>query len=1165
MKKQLLILLAVLLTSVTAIALTAMPALTGVITVTFTVDPEGAGDVLLSGKKTTSTMAFSGANMTISATANPGYEFAGWYIDNELKGTEASSFTFTTAETDMTVVAKFNALAASNLTLSVKAGCEGMGTVSVSPVGTVTSDNHKYTAGTEVTISASPAKGYQFDHWELSTGETFSTASSYKFTISSDMTIYAVFSKLSGYKDDLIAFPGAEGYGRFTTGGRMIDGRGSKVYYVTRLDDCSDNDLVEGTLRWALKSGDDTPRTVLFKVAGTIYLTSRLMGAKPNVTIAGQTAPGGGICIAGYQMKLSNNTIVRHIRFRASDLPYNNSMSQLDVENVNNIIMDHCTFAWSMEENLTMYDTDYTTVQWCIFSEPLYGSGNAKGERAYGAQWGGEHGTMHHCLFAHCMNRAPRFNGVRNNVNDRQVDSEFLNNVIFNWGSHNSIYGGECSTTGSTKDTDYNRVYMINNYYKPGPATQKGANGSRYFVRPTGGTINDVGEWYLSGNKFETGSKWAGTDGIWKDETLEKVNADNYWGYLEKEKGRAFEFWSLTPTQELYDQKLLKSLPAGYELTMGYESADEAYHKVVTQAGASLPRYDEVDARVLKEAAGEIDPQFKGEPFISKKDDKEEELITPALGIINSPYDITLQTHDEFAALSGEIGKEIDVTCFPRLQTDSDDCRVIDTDGDGLPDAYEVSVGLNPNDASDGMKLTESGYSNLEIFLNDVADGTIDAKLYTKHPKQTGLQSFNAIVGEGEQYQTVQAAIDAAPADDTPYYVFVKKGVYEGHVQINRANVHLTGQNKANTIISWNKVYNEDGGNVDTNATINVTADDVSFDNLTIRNTRQKAGQALALYTKADRIAITSCNLEGWQDTYRTGNDGHRHIIRNSKISGTTDFIYNRGEAFFEGDTLHVLQGSNVIVAPDHIRPNYGYVFRNCVITAAEANAQTHLGRPWGDTPKASFINTRLTEGVTIPAEGWRDMDGLPTQMAECNTMDASGNPVDLSGRKTTFANEKGETCTSKAVLGKVEADSYQLDYMLRGTDEWDADWQAFILPAPAVYVNNGTISWVDHTGYARRYLVSIDGVATITTETSRADDGKTVVVQAISPYGVLSEEGSSANPTAIDAVKSNAPVVQRYFFTADGRQHQRLQHGLNIIREQLSDGTQRTVKVVAK
>ena len=184
--------------------------------------------------------------------------------------------------------------------------------------------------------------------------------------------------------------------------------------------------------------------------------------------------------------------------------------------------------------------------------------------------------------------------------------------------------------------------------------------------------------------------------------------------------------------------------------------------------------------------------------------------------------------------------------------------------------------------------------------------------------------------------------------------------------------------------------------------------------------------------------------------------------------------------------------------------------------------------------------------------------------MAECNTVDASGTPLDLSQRKTTFTAE-GQTCTSKAIVGKVEADSYQLNYMLRGADNWDADWQAFILPAPAIYVNNDNISWQDQTGFAQCYLVIVDGVATITAETSRVNDGKTVTVKCISIFGVTGEEASSENPTGIQAPKTTAAVMHRSYFTADGRQHQHMQHGLNIIRETLSDGTQRVQRIVAK
>lgn len=1139
MKKTIAILLTLVLTCTASIALATLPGIHAFTyyTASISISPEGAGTVSPMSKK-----VMSGTTATFTATSNPGYSFDGWYVAGQRLSTETTYSHTVTA--DVTITAQFKEEAANTVLGFIKSGCEGMGTVSVSPEGTAVDGGYKFNHGTAITLKATANKGHQFLRWENGSGTTLSTSATYSFTINEDCAVYAVFSALENYKADLISFPGCEGWGRFTTGGRMVDSRGSKVYYVTRLDDTGE----EGTLRWACTTGDDTPRTVLFKVAGTIYLTSNLT-TKANTTIAGQTAPAGGICIAGYRFKLSSNTILRYLRFRAGDLP-NGSMSPLGVENVENIVIDHCSFGWSMEENITLYDNKYTTTQWCIFAESLYYSKNVKGQRAYGAQWGGERSTMHHCLFAHNNSRSPRFNGVRPENHDRQAINEFINNVIYNWGSVNAIYGGENSAGGAT---DYNRVYMINNYYRPGPATKDATSSRRYWCSASG-EMDGVGQWYLNGNKFELSSQWAPSSNIWKDEELQKVNADNYYGFVSNNSSRAMNFWSLSPSQTLADKALLTEPVAGDLTYTNYETADAAFQSVVTKAGASLPRYDEVDTRVLAEAAGTRDPQYGGQRG-SK------------LGIIDSPYDIALQEHDEFAALDEATNTEIDVTCYPRLQPTADDYanQVVDTDGDGLPDSFESQVGLNPNDGSDAMKLTTSGYSNLEVFLNGVADGTIDMKDYNVHQPVSMSNRFNAIVaqdGSGD-YTTIQAAIDAAPGT-TPYYIFVKAGTYEGHVQIDKSNVHLTGQNRDNTIISWNKT-NADGGGVDKASTVNVTANDVSFDNLTIRNTRIDEGQALALYTKADRISVTSCNLEGWQDTYRTGKDGQRHIVRNSKVTGTTDFIYGAGEVFFDDVTLHVLRTSNVIVAPDHSSADYGYVFRNATITAAQSGSKTHLGRPWGNTPKVSYINTRLTSGVSIPAEGWVDMGGLPKQMAEYNTLDANGNAVDLSQRKTSFTAE-GKTATSKAVLGKVEADSYKLDYMLRGSDNWDADWQAFILPAPQLTVSGNTASWTDPTGYAQCYLVTLDGKATITTSSSISTGGaQYITVQSISEYGVLSELASSGTPSGVSQLSTDIKVVGRQYFTPDGRRVSRLQHGVNIIRETLADGTSRTVTVVAK
>ena len=1139
MKKQLMILLAVLLTCTMALALTTHPGLMAGNTVhlSVTVDPVGAGSVERPERD-----IVIGGNATFTAAANAGYGFNGWYVNGELVST-ANPYQFKSVQNDLNIVAKFNSLAASTLTCSVKPGCEGMGTVSVSPEGTVSGDTHLINSGTTVTLTAAANKGHQFDRWENGSGATLSTSATYSFTINEDCAVYAVFSKLPNYQDDLIAFPGCEGYGRFTTGGRMVDSRGSKVYYVTRLDDSDE----EGTFRWAVNTGDDTPRTVLFKVAGTIYLT-RNVDVKSNTTIAGQTAPAGGICLAGYRVKLGSNIIIRHIRFRAGDLP-NKSMSPLGVENVENVVLDHCSFGWSMEENLTLYDNNNTTTQWCIFAEGLYNSRNDKGARAYGAQWGGKRSTMHHCLFANNNSRSPRFNGVRPENHDRQAINEFTNNVIYNWGSPNAIYGGENSAGGAT---DYNRVYMINNYYRPGPATKDATSSRRYWCSASG-EMSGVGQWYVNGNKFELGSKWAPSSNIWSDTELQKVNSNNYYGFVANDASRAMNFWSLSPSQALADKALLTEPVAGELSYTTYESADAAYQKVVTQAGASLPRYDEVDARVLAEAAGTRDPQFGGD-----RGNK--------LGIIDSPYDITLNQHDDFAALyegdEAKDNKEIDVTCYPRLQGDSYDEQVIDTDGDGLPDDYETSVGLNPHDGSDGQLLATSGYSNLEIFLNGVADRTIDMTEYTVHQPVALQNRFNAIVAQdgSGNYTTVQDAVNAAPGN-APYYIFIKAGTYEGHVQIDKANVHLTGQSPESTVITWNKT-NADGGGVDKSATINVTASDVSFDNLTIRNTRVNEGQALALYTKADRISITSCCLEGWQDTYRTGKDGQRHIVRNSTFTGTTDFIYGAGEVFFDGCTLHVLRSSNVIVAPDHSSAKYGYVFRDARITAAAANTKTHLGRPWGNTPKVAFINTSLSSDVAIPAEGWQEMEGKPVRMAEYNTMDANGNAVDLSGRRTSFGGTP-----SKAVLSKTEAvNDNRLDYILRGTDGWDADWQAFILPAPQLTVSGNTASWTDPTGFAQCFMVTLDGKATVTTANSISTGGaQYVTVQSVSAYGVLSELASSGTPSGVSQLTTGVEVVGRQYFTPDGRRVNRLQHGLNIVRATMADGTTQTTKVVAK
>ena len=555
---------------------------------------------------------------------------------------------------------------------------------------------------------------------------------------------YPLFAADADYDTRTLAFPEAEGFGRYASGGR-----GGIVYYVTRLDDAlkADGTPEEGTLRWALTTGDDTPRTVLFQVCGTIYLQSVLKLQHPNVTIAGQTAPGGGICIAGANLYVCKpNVIIRHIRFRAGDIPTKNYPA-IDVENTRQVIIDHCSFTWSMEECVTLYDTDSTTMQWCIIGEGLYNSKHKKGSRAYATQWGGEHGTMCHCLIANCLNRTPRFNGVRDEAgiadgkhnHDAQVINHFYNNVIFNWGKKNSLYGGENDSTknhdAEGRQTGYNRVYMVNNYFRAGPATFAANMSERYFVQ--GSKAGDYGQWYVNGNMFETDNKYNAAKPAWHADTLAKVNADNLYGYTRGYAYRAFNLDGALANETTYTQYVLSAVDETFPTTLC--TAEEAYRAVCTQAGATLPRQDEQDSRMLAEAAGEIDPMFVGK------------TVARNLGIIDSQEDIQFAREDYFYISETEVAGG-----YPFLDAMEGDSLAVDSDGDGLPDLYETEIGLNPEDAADGAAIGTDGYSALEVYLNGVANGSIDKQAY-----------------ETEEYTSQQPD---APIEALPYVPHAMRG-----------------------------------------------------------------------------------------------------------------------------------------------------------------------------------------------------------------------------------------------------------------------------------------------------------------------------------------------------------------------------------------------------
>jgi len=337
-----------------------------------------------------------------------------------------------------------------------------------------------------------------------------------------------------------LAFPGADGAGRYTSGGR-----GGEVIEVTNL-----NDSGPGSLRSAVKYKG--PRIIVFRISGTIELEKELIIAEGNLSIAGQTAPGDGICLKDYPLLVdADNVIIRYIRIRLGDVS-GKPFDAIHSKNRKDIIIDHCSFSWSVDECASFYDNENFTLQWSIISESLNNSCHPKGPHGYGGIWGGMKASFHHNLIAHHISRLPRFQGSRYHKQPLKEKAEFCNNVVYNWAEKCS-YGGE--------DGSYN---IIGNLYKPGPATPAKKAGK--ILEP----FEPYGKFYLSNNY------------IFVDNIFRKYNPQNY-------------------SSEFDELKLvLSDIPATINYAVKLEDPLVAWDKVLKNAGASLSR-DSVDKRIVYE------------------------------------------------------------------------------------------------------------------------------------------------------------------------------------------------------------------------------------------------------------------------------------------------------------------------------------------------------------------------------------------------------------------------------------------------------------------------------------------------------------------------------------------------------------------------------------
>ncbi|MBD1433210.1 polysaccharide lyase [Sphingobacterium sp. DN00404] len=462
---------------------------------------------------------------------------------------------------------------------------------------------------------------------------------------------------------EIPAFPGAEGGGKYSFGGR-----GGKVIVVTSLEDNG-----PGTLREACEQGG--PRIIVFNVAGIIRLKTPLMIRAPYVTIAGQSAPGDGVCVAGESVWIdTHDVVIRHMRFRRGETYVGRRDDAIGGNPVGNIMIDHVSASWGLDENMSIYRHMYSpggdypevklgtvnvTIQNSIFSEAL-----DTYNHSLGSTLGGENCSFMRNLWANNAGRNPSigWNGIFN----------FVNNVVFNW-SHRTTDGG-----------DYTAQYnIINNYYKPGPVTPVGKDISHRILRPDAvlsrldtlmyGRAHVAGN-IIDGNAAVTADNWNGGVQLnGKEGSLSKEEAQHYLALIK------------------YD----KPFPMP-EMTI--LSSDNTFDHVMDNAGATLPKRDPVDERIIRTVK-------TGKPEYAEGLDPE------------SFYQFKHRRLPADSYKQGIITDVAQVGGYPEYKGKP----YRDTDNDGIPDDVEVKMGLDPKNPNDAAEITESGYANIELYLNELA------------------------------------------------------------------------------------------------------------------------------------------------------------------------------------------------------------------------------------------------------------------------------------------------------------------------------------------------------------------------------------------------------------------------------------------------------------
>jgi len=601
------------------------------------------------------------------------------------------------------------------------------------------------------------------------------------------VTVFAIFLFVSSaYARDIPAFPGAEGHGRYTIGGR-----GGRVIKVTNL-----NDSGEGSLRAAIEA--EGPRVVVFDVSGTIALKSRMPIRNGHLTIAGQTAPGDGICIKNYEVFLDacDQVILRYLRFRMGDEARQQS-DALGGQKNRNVIIDHCSMSWSTDECASFYANANFTMQWCLIGESLRNSVHESGKHGYGGVWGGQNASFHHNLLAHHDSRNPRLGEYVSTyaLSDR-VD--LRNNVIYNW-QGNTCYGGEGMN-----------VNMVNNYYKPGPATDR--NKERIVA-----IWNRVETWdplyNVWGKLFIDGNVLVGSERATQDNWKYGVQFDRKWSHV-TEAGK---------------QRMRRKSPLATGIVTT-DTAEQGYQRVLQFVGASLKR-DSVDRRIVHDVrTGTATCQDGGN-----------------------------------GSRHGFIDTQSAVGGWPELKSTPAPAY---KDGDGMPDAWEVAHGLDPADSSDGnADRNQDGYLNVEDYLNSRALPYYDTKPIVSTVRPEKNQVF---VASGPAELPVEITVEAYANDYNDGSITKMALHLDGQLVKEEDNVGRMVADLKSVSPGVHQIEvraTDQSGNVSTDTTtvyvgtktVRVTIDESA------KNGRVKLRPARGIYSDGIEVAIEAVPDEGYR------------------------------------------------------------------------------------------------------------------------------------------------------------------------------------------------------------------------------------------------------------------------------------------------------------